>query len=169
MDYTRVFALACARAPSLELMRRFGGLAQETLAVETELHLAFAAEWEIAPEELETEAIAPTPRAYTDFLLRRAALGDYSELIAALLACAWGYSWLGLTLAAEEHAERYARWIDMCASPEFAELADWLRDVTDEIAVGAGEAGRARMREAFFQSSRYELAFWEAAWRLERP
>ena len=122
-------------------MRRFAGLAQETLAAEMELHLAFAAEWEIALEELETAAIAPTTRAYTDFLLRTAALGDYSELLAALLPCAWGCSWLGLELATEEHTERYARRIDLYASREFTELADWLRDVTDEIVPGAGEGG----------------------------
>ena len=33
----------------------------------------------------------PTTRAYTAVLVRTAADGDMSELLAALLPCAWGY------------------------------------------------------------------------------
>jgi thiaminase len=33
---------------------------------------------------------------------------------------------------------------------------------------GVGERRRDRTREAFLQSSRCELAFWEMAWQLER-
>src|SRR5439155_5869476 len=130
-----------------------------------------AAEWGITREELETERPAATTRAYTDFLLRTAALGDFAELVAALLPCMWGYSWLGRKLAEGERPadERLARWIDMYASDEFAQLAEWCRDVTDEVAADAGTGVRERMREAFLTSSRYELAFWEMAWRQEAP
>ena len=97
-------------------------------------------------------------------------LGDFGELVAALLPCTWGYSGLGRRLAAEGRPERelYARWIEMYASEEFAELAGWCRDVCGEAAAAAGEGMLARMREALLESSRYELAFWEPAWRCEQ-
>jgi thiaminase (transcriptional activator TenA) len=83
IEYGRLLALACARAPRLELMERFAELAHSTLATEMELHRGFAAEWGITREELEAERPTVATRAYTDFLLRTAALGDFAELIAA--------------------------------------------------------------------------------------
>jgi thiaminase (transcriptional activator TenA) len=169
IDYGRVFSLACARAPRLELMERFAELAYSTLGTEMELHRAYAAEWGISGEQLEAERPEPTTRAYTNFLLRTATLGDFGELVAALLPCMWGYSELGKHLAQGPRPgeERCARWIDMYASEEFAELAAWCRGACESVAADTGEAGRDRMQEAFVACSRYELEFWDAAWRAE--
>jgi thiaminase/transcriptional activator TenA len=168
IEYGRLLALACARAPRLELMQRFADLAQSTLRTEMELHRVYADEWGIPREELEVEPIAPATRAYADFLLRTAALGDFGELVAALLPCMWGYSELGRRLAERGRPanELYARWIDMYAGDDFSELASWCLKICDETAAGAGAEGRSRMRDAFVESSRHELAFWDAAWRL---
>ena len=167
IDYGRLLALACARAPRLELMERFADLAQSTLRTEMELHRAYAAEWGISLAQLEAEQPQAATRAYTDFLLRTAALGDFAELVAALLPCMWGYSELGQRLARQPPPPepRYARWIEMYSGEEFARLAGWCREVCDEAAAGAAEDGRQRMREAFLASSRHELDFWEQAWR----
>ena len=171
VDYARLLALACARAPSLAAMRRLAELAQAVLGEEMELHRTAAAAWGIAPEELERERPTRTTRAYTDFLLRTAALGDFAELVAALLPCMWGYSELGRRLAQAPRPadERYARWIDEYAGDDFARLAEWCRELCDAAAAEGGPETRKRMREAFLQSSRHELAFWEMAWREESP
>jgi thiaminase (transcriptional activator TenA) len=171
IEYARLLALGCARAPRVAEMERLAALARAVLETEMELHRGYAEEWGISREELETERPTATTRAYSDFLLRTAALGDFAELVSALLPCMWGYSWLGKRLADGERPadERLARWIEMYASDEFAQLADWCREVTDAAAEGAGAEGRARMCEAFLTSSRYELAFWEMAWREEPP
>ena len=167
IDYARVFALACARAPRLDLMERFAELAHATIGTEMELHRAYAQEWGISRAELEAEQPGPTTRGYSNFLLRTATVGEFGELVAALLPCMWGYSELGRHLAqGPRPAEaRYAQWIDNYASDEFAELADWCRWACDAAAAETGPAGRERMREAFIACSRYELEFWEAAWR----
>jgi thiaminase (transcriptional activator TenA) len=167
IDYARVFALACARAPRLELMERFAELAQTTLQTEMELHRAYAEEWGISREQLSAELPGPTTRAYTNFLLRTATLGDFGELVAALLPCLWGYSELGRHLAQGPRPaeERCARWIDMYATEEFAELAAWCRGACDALAADTGPVGRDRMLQAFVTCSRYELEFWDAAWR----
>jgi thiaminase/transcriptional activator TenA len=167
IDYGRSFALACARAPRLELMERFAELAHVTLNTEMELHRSYAAEWGISREQLEAEPRAPATAAYVDFLLRTASVGEFAELVAALLPCMWGYSELGQRLAEAPRSseERYARWIDTYAADEFAELAAWCRGVCDSLAADLGQDGRDRMRDAFLTCSRYELEFWEAAWR----
>ena len=167
IDYGRLLALACARAPRLVLMERFAELASFALRDEMNVHRAYAAEWGISAEALEQERPHPVTRGYTDFLLRTAALGDFAELVAALLPCMWGYSELGQRLARGQPpaARRYSRWIEMYSGEEFARLAGWCREVCDEAAAGAAEDGRQRMREAFLASSRHELDFWEQAWR----
>ena len=171
IDYGRVFGFAAARAPDLATMTRFAALLHETLTTEMDLHRSYVAEFGITTADLEREEKAPTTRAYTDFLVRTAATSDFAELLAALLPCMWGYSELGQALAAAgmPAEERYARWIALYADDEFATLAGWCRDLVDAAAEEAGPVTRRRMEEAFLASSRYELAFWEMAWRENGP
>ncbi len=169
IDYARLLALAVARAPDLPTMRRFADLVHTTLNVEMDLHRSYAAEFGISLEELEAEEKVPTTRGYTDFLLRVAFTGDFTELISALLPCMWGFSDIGRRLARDARPvdHRYAKWIDMYSSPEFADLADWCRKVVDRAAAGLPEEALRRMEDAFLTSSRYEYLFWDMAWRKE--
>jgi len=164
-EYARLFALAAARAPDLETMRTFSRLAQETLETEMSLHRAYAAEFGIGEADLEAEQKAPATQAYTDFLLRTATLGDFAELVAALLPCMWGFSEIGLALKQRglPADPLCARWVEMYASPEFAGLAAWCRDLLDRLAQGLDEPARRRLEAAFLTSSRYELRFWDMA------
>lgn len=163
IEYCRVFGLAAARAPDLDTLRRFAELLQATAVTEMDLHRSFAAQLGIAREDLEAEPMAPVTRAYTDFLLRTAATGDFAELAAALLPCMWGFNEIGLRLAERGRPaeERCAAWIDVYADPAFTELAGWCRGLVDRLAEGAAPPVRDRMRDAFLVSSRYELAFWD--------
>lgn len=169
IEYSRLLALAAARAPDLDTMRRFADLGHETLHEEMDLHRAYCADLGIAVADLEREQMMPTTRGYTDFMLRTAAVGDFAELVAALLPCMWGFNEIGLRLAAggAPGDERYARWIDMYSSEEFTALVDWLRELTDRIGAELSGAPYDRMRDLFLTSSRYELAFWEMAWTSE--
>jgi thiaminase (transcriptional activator TenA) len=166
VEYARTLALGAARAPDLATMRRFADLTRSIVDDEMSLHRSYAAEFGISEAELDAEQMLPTTQGYTDFLVRTASQSDFAELVAALLPCMWGYSELGLRLAARSRPAdaRYAAWIEMYASDDFAELAAWCRDLTDRIE----GADRERMERAFVTSSRYELAFWEMAWAGER-
>ncbi len=170
IEYARLLSLAAARSPDLETMTRFAGLLQETLATEMGLHRAYAAEFGIDRRELEQESPALATRAYTDFLLRTASLGDFAELVAALLPCMWGFSEIGQRLAAQARPGNtpYEKWIAMYSSREFAELAEWCRELLDRLAAGLPERDLQRLETAFLTSSRCEWQFWEMAWRLER-
>ena len=170
IDYGRLLALAAARAPRLEWMRRFASLAGSVLETEMDLHRQFAARWGITAEQLESERTAPATDAYCDYLLRTASLGDFSELVAAVLPCMWSYAEIGTTLAAagipgSDPTQRYAEWIEVYASDEFGQLAAWCRELTDAAANDVAGPGRRRMHAAFRASSEHELAFWESAWR----
>jgi thiaminase/transcriptional activator TenA len=170
IEYARLLALGAARAPDLATMTRFAELTTEILTTEMDLHRSLAAELGISASELEAESLAPTTQGYTDFLVRTATQGDFVELAVALLPCMWGYAEIGQVLARAGRSpdERYARWVDMYASAEFAELSDWCRALVDRLGVSLADETRARLQRTFLTSSRYELAFWEMAWNGER-
>jgi thiaminase (transcriptional activator TenA) len=170
IEYARLLAVAAARSPDLETMTHFATLLKETVETEMNLHRAYATEFEISREELEQELPAPTTRGYSDFLLRVAATGDFAELAAALLPCMWAFSEIGQRLAMQSAPsdKRYAQWIAMYSSREFADLAQWCRDLLDSLAAGLPERDLQELEAAFLASSRYEWQFWEMAWKTER-
>ncbi len=168
-EFSRVFAWAAAKASRLESMGWYAAVLDLTLNTEMELHRKYAARFGIGTEELENQGMWPTTRAYTDFLVRTAADGDMSRLLAALLPCAWGYHHIGKALAEADppRDQRYADWIEQYASEEFGEAARWLREETDRETVGATPEERRALRDVFVLSSRYEWLFWEMCWHGE--
>jgi thiaminase/transcriptional activator TenA len=169
IDYTRLFAIAVARCPDLEGMTRYANLAQTTITHEMQLHLSYAKEFGISPSELEQETKSPTCQGYTDFLLRTASLGSYAEFIGALLPCMWGFHELATRLLTNglPHDTRYAKWIEMYSDPEFGELAEWCKGLTDTSTEGLPKRELELVEKAFLTSSRYEYLFWDMAWKQE--
>ncbi|MBN1948053.1 MAG: thiaminase II [Bradymonadales bacterium] len=167
VEYARVLALAAARADRLESMTWFSQVLHLTLGTEMELHRRFASRLSISAEELESAPLLPTTRAYADFLVRTAAIGDLVDLVAALLPCTWGYVELAEELASRDLPDDpfCAEWIRQYSGPEFKVAADWLVAELDRLAAGASEQKRAVLEELFVTSSRYELAFWEMCWQ----
>ena len=169
IEYNRVFALGAAKAPNLDRMETFATLLSETLHTEMDLHRTYAESFDISEADLEMTEPSPTTQAYTDFLVRTAAHGTFGDLVAALLPCMWGFHQTGLRLdeRGRPDDERYAEWIDTYASDEFGELTEWCKALMNDVTAGAGPETRARYRELFRTSMRYEYRFWDAAWRGE--
>lgn len=168
-EYARTFALAVASARDLDRMGAFAELLHSTLNTEMDLHRSYAAEFGIGEEELEATDPSPTTRAYTDFLVRTAAVEPFGHAVAAVLPCMWGFNETARRLAdrgTPDH-EQYEAWIEMYTGEEFEELTEWCRDLMDDVASAATSADRARYRERFLTSARYEYRFWDAAWRGE--
>ena len=170
-EFSRVFAWGAAKATDLGEMQCFAGALDLTLNTEMELHRSYARRFGLSAEDLEAEPMWPTTRAYTDFLVRVSADGDISELLAALLPCAWGYAWLGEKLEANWEPpddDRYADWISTYTDEEFQQAAQQLRIMMDRHAADRSEQKRRRLTELFVISSRYEWKFWEMCWEGEQ-
>ena len=168
-EYSRVFAWAAAKASRLEAMQWYAQVLDLTLNTEMALHRSYAEQFGLSEDDLEAEQMWPTNRAYTDFLVRTAADGDMAELVAALLPCAWGYAYTAVQIApeADPDDERYAEWLATYTSDEFQQAAAHLKNEMNRLADGVSEAKRARLREIFVLSSRYELRFWQMCWSGE--
>jgi thiaminase/transcriptional activator TenA len=169
IDYAKFFAAAVMRAPDLAAMTTFAQLLHEILHREMELHRSYCAEFGISPQDLEQSRKLPTTQGYTDFLLRMGTTTNYIELLGTLLPCMWGYAEVGQRLAQQglPADPRYRRWINVYADPEFAELAEWCRQLVDRACDNISADRVERVENAFITSSRYELAFWDMAWKKE--
>jgi thiaminase/transcriptional activator TenA len=170
-DLARIFAAGAQRAPDAESGLRFAKLVEETIVTERGLHESYGKRWDMMPKEMQSVPMAPTTFAYTRHMLAVAATGSAAEITVVALPCAWIYCVVGqhLLKAGPPRADHpYRDWLMLYASPEFAEVQQWMRAKVDEWVMDAGTAERQRMEEAFVISSRYEWMFWEMAWNEEQ-
>ncbi|MCY4529469.1 MAG: thiaminase II [Chloroflexi bacterium] len=170
IEFSRVIALAVAKAETLEDMGWFARLLHETLNTEMSLHVSFCEDFGNSESDLLATRLSPTTLAYTDHMIANAHSGTIAEVAATLLPCSWGYAEIGQALEAHgkpTHQPLYCRWIEMYSSPEFGELAEWLRSFIDRTALGLSDAKRERLIEIFVTNSNYEYLFWDAAYRME--
>jgi len=168
IEYCRVLSLAVAKSREPGTMRRFAELLHSTLEVEMELHRGYSAQFGLSARQMETAAPAATTHAYTRHLLAIAWGGGLGEIAAGLLPCQWGYLEVATRLAeagGSTPTNPYHRWIESYTANEYADLAHWIRGLVDAVAEQAGPVGRMAMETAFVESSRYELMFWDMAWK----
>ncbi|ABG05698.1 transcriptional activator, TenA family [Rubrobacter xylanophilus DSM 9941] len=167
-DYARALSLAGVRSPDEGALVMFDEHAVGAIKVERSLHESFFRDFGITEEEVRRTPMAPTNLAYTSYLLRVASLGDYHEVLGAVLPCYWIYAEVGRALLERGSPdELYARWIDTYGGEEFNELVRAVLELTDRACAGLNPDQRAAATEAFVTTSRYEWMFWNMGWTLE--
>ena len=170
-DLSRVFAAGALRAPDSDSALRFAKLAEETITVERSLHENYGKRWKMTAKEMSSVPMAPTNYAYTRHMLTVAHTGSAAEITVVALPCAWIYCVVGQHLLKNGPPSKkhpYREWLMLYASPEFAEVQEWMRKKVNQWAKTAGKEEKRRMEEAFVTSSRYEWMFWEMAWKEEK-
>ena len=170
IEFSRLFAHAAIKSPTLESLTFFARLMQGTLATEMALHRTVCQSIGISAEELERTEPGPTTLSYTSFLLSVAQGGTLVEILASVLPCFWGYAEIGERLAARGRPvdqPLYAAWIDSYTAPEYHAMCAGLRATFDDLAADVPPAMLARLERLFIYGSRYEYLFWEAARTLE--
>ena len=171
IDYARILAMGTVKAPDLDTMSWFAGAVDHILNTEMELHRSYCERIGISAAELEATRHSPTTYSYTSYLLRVAQIGSFGELIAAIVPCIWGYWKVGEMLAdagEPQDAPQYAEWIRMYAGEESRTVANEAREICNRTAENAGQQELTAMREAYITCTRYEHAFWQMAWDLEK-
>jgi len=169
-DLSRVFAAGALRAPDSDSALRFATLAEETITVERSLHENYGKRWKMTAKDMSSVPMAPTTYAYTRHMLTVAHTGSAAEITVVALPCAWIYCVVGQHLLKHgppKNTHPYRDWLMLYASPEFAEVQEWMRKKVDRWAKTAGKEEKRRMEESFIISSRYEWMFWEMAWKEE--
>jgi thiaminase (transcriptional activator TenA) len=167
-EYARALALAGVRSPNEDALVMFAEHAAGAITVERSLHDGFLKDFGLPQDAVDRTPAAPTTLAYTSYLLRVASLGDYHEVLAAVLPCYWIYERVGKSLLGNGSPEpRYQRWIDTYGGEGFGARVEAVLDLTDTACGDLDPGSKARATEAFVTTARYEWMFWDAAWRLE--
>lgn len=177
-EYTRALALLAARAPRTDDAEVWAGSAAAAVVAERELHadllghplLARTGEPGDGPSGPSVPVRpSPTTLGYASWLVARAATAPYAVAAAAVLPCFTVYAEVGRALAArssEVPDNPFARWTAAYADPAFQAASAAAADVVERaVADAPGDADEAVATAVL--ATRYEWAFWDAAWRRE--
>jgi thiaminase/transcriptional activator TenA len=170
-ELAKVFAAGAEKAEDAETTIRFAQLVEETMVVERSLHESYGTQWNLTAQDMRSSPLSPTNYAYCRHMRSVAQTGTLGEITVVALPCAWVYCEVGQYLLRKgppKPSHPYCEWLELYGSPEFANVAKWMRGVVNRCAKSSGKAEKARMEEAFLISSRYEWMFWDMAWREER-
>lgn len=171
IEYARIFAIGSAKANDLKTMTIFANLLHGTMNFEMDLHRTYAARFGISNEDLENTEPSATMTAYTSYMLSQAQLGGVENTIAAVLACAWSYNWIGKKLAEWPGAleqELYGDWVKTYSSDEFTTIAEDCIGLINDIAQGKTEDELKKLEEIFVKTSYFEYMFWDMAENISR-
>jgi thiaminase (transcriptional activator TenA) len=153
--FVRSYALCVAKAPDRQSLQAFKSLLDGGFD-ELELHGRYAQRWGV---DLDPEP-APATAAYTDFLLRVAALEPVGHVCAAMAPCMRLYAWLGTELEPLTAPDSpYREWVQTYADEGFQELAATLDDLVDRL---GGDP--STMADHYRRAMRLERDFFAAAY-----
>lgn len=164
--YLRAFAQAVSivssKSPREEWMRILSQHAIDALKEKDSLHEGLL-------RGAAAQSMAPVNLAYTNHLLATALRGSFAEGLAALLPCYWIYFEVGKELKKRGSKDAsYQRWIDAYADPAYGETVETVLRMMNREADRLDAAAKAKCKEAFLTSARYEYLFWDMAWREEQ-
>jgi thiaminase/transcriptional activator TenA len=169
IEFSRVFALATAKARHLSDMGYFATLLNATLNLEMDLHRRTCADFGINEDDLEKTEAALTTLSYTNLLVKTCYEETLPGILAVLLPCAAGYVEIGQRLKQRglpDH-KQYRDWIETYASKEFADFAEWLKNRLDQFAESAPEEDKNRWFQLYLNSSRSEYLFFDMSWKMD--
>ncbi|WP_370325646.1 TenA family protein [Euzebya sp.] len=152
--FARAYALGLARSPDGDVLRRFKALLDGAVD-ELDLHAGYAERWDV---DLTPSPTAAT-RAYTDFLLRTAALEPLGNVLAAMTPCMRLYAWLGQQLAEDaDPSSDYIDWVRTYAADDFEVLAATVEQLLDDLG-----GHPATLTDRYQTAMELELAFFDSA------
>ena len=165
-DFARALTVVGSKAPTHAGVGIFARHAAGIAEVELALHESLLIELGI--QNMDAMPVAPTTRAYTNYLLATAYHGTFADGFAAVLPCYWIYAEVGAELATRGSPNRrYQRWIDTYADDEYQAIVAEVLALADDVGLTLCAAEETRARVHFATTARYEWMFWDAAWRRE--
>ena len=168
-DWAILLSLATAKSPNFDAARQLVGFLHAGLGGEEGLFQQAFRERGLSPQDVAALEYRPTTLNYSGYLRKNAYEGSFLDVIATLLAMEWPYlDWAQRLEAAGKRPENhyYQTWIDLHTSQEMTGFVAWLRRTVDDALIT--EADRSRLQRIFRDVLRYELLFWEMAYRGEQ-
>ena len=169
IHFARAWALAAAKAETLDEMAAASATVHALLHVEMPLHVETCAAHGIDRAALEATPETQGNLAYTRYVLEAGYSGDFLDLMAALAPCVLGYGEIGHGLAG--NSGPYADWCAAYGGDDYQALCRDAGKLIDDALVrrlGAEWADLPRadaLASRFAAATRLEIGFWDMALR----
>jgi thiaminase/transcriptional activator TenA len=169
LHFSRAWALAAAKAETLDEMKAAAATLHALVHIEMPLHVETCAAHGVSLQALQDTAEEPENLAYTRYVLEAGYSGDFLDLMAALAPCVLGYGAIGLRLAGRDTP--YRAWIDTYAGDAYQDACRDVGALIDHALdrrLGAGweESPRWRRLCAHFKTATsLEVGFWDMGLR----
>lgn len=173
VHFSRAWALAVAKAETLEEMKTASATVNALVNEEMRLHVQTCAAEGISEEELFATVEAQENLAYTRYVLEAGYSGDFLDLMATLAPCVMGYGEIGVRLLPEVDGNQYADWIQVYGGQEYQELCENVGSLIDAAMarrIGADYMNSPRwvdLSEKFETATSLEVGFWRMGFRGE--
>ncbi len=171
VHFSRAWALAVAKADTLDEMKTCAATVNALVNEEMQLHVETCAALGISEAQLFEAKEEAENLAYTRYVLEAGYSGDFLDLMAALAPCVMGYGEIGARLGADKTSDAYEDWIGTYAGAEYQEVCVMVGDMLDS-------AFAARLGKDYTQSPRWaalvkrfetatelEVSFWDMGLR----
>jgi len=161
--------LLAEKAPRADWAATLRKHAEESIAVEKQLHDSVLASYGVGEREMKRTEMAPANYAYTNHLLATVRGGSFRDGLAAMLPCYWIYWEVGKELKKRGSPNRdYQRWIDQYADEGYGASVRQVMEMMDSEGEKMSAEERRRAVRLFVRSAQYEYMFWDMAWRKEQ-
>lgn len=167
IHFSRAWALAVAKAGSLDEMKACSATVNGLVNGEMQFHVETCAKLGISEKELLETVEASENLAYTRYVLEAGYSGDFISLLATLAPCVFGYGEIGLRLKQDKTSDTYLEWIDTYAGEEYQDVCKGVAELLDNAVLNRlGEGFETlplwdKVKEQFDIATRLEVSFWE--------
>jgi thiaminase (transcriptional activator TenA) len=169
--FARAWALAVAKADTLEEMKTAAATVNALVNDEMQLHVATCAEAGISEDQLSDTVETVENLAYTRYVLEAGYSGDFLDLMATLAPCVLGYGEIGAHLAKARSSATYGDWIATYSGQDYQQTCTQVGQLIDQaIAARLGPDYTstprwAKLCERFTTATRLEIGFWDMGLR----
>uniref|UniRef100_A0A2A4Z9W2 Aminopyrimidine aminohydrolase n=1 Tax=OCS116 cluster bacterium TaxID=2030921 RepID=A0A2A4Z9W2_9PROT len=172
VHYGRAWALGVVKAETMAEMKICAATVESLVNQEMSLHVQVCATEGISEDELFAAVEDDENLAYTRYVLDAGLSGDYLDLMAALLPCAFGYGEIGLNLAKTAAPDTpYREWIEVYAGEDYQNICQNLGAMIDtSLAQRIGDKPEdsirwAKLQKRYTKASALEANFWSMGLR----
>ena len=165
--YTKVLALAAAKATNDEDIQYFLETARFIHEAELDLHRTTFKELGVTVKEIDNFEAAPTAYNYVSHMYNAVHNGDVAEAFAAILPCPWLYQEIGQKIKhSTPNVPLFAQWIALYGSDEMKVTIEKQKAMMNRFAAEQPEKEKV-LHAHFMKSCYYEWQFWEMSWTME--
>lgn len=167
LHFARAWALAAAKADTLDEMAAASATVHALVHMEMPLHVQTCAAHGIDRAMLEATSETTANLAYTRYVLESGYSGDFLDLMAALAPCVLGYGEIGARL--KDVTGPYGDWCATYGGSAYQALCGDVGALIDAAILrrlGAGWTDLPRadsLRARFATATRLEVEFWDMA------